>query len=167
VIIGSGFWDKGTCALFERVWKGQKLYPIGSTGFVDVRDVARLMIKLMNSEFKNERFLANGENLSYLSFFTEVANALQKEVPSIKANPLLTSFAWRMEWLRTRLFGGQPIITKERAFHTARQYFYDNNKSTASLQFKYTPIEQTIAETGKQFLLAKETGKTFSCLPLN
>ncbi|MEL6846270.1 MAG: NAD-dependent epimerase/dehydratase family protein, partial [Bacteroidota bacterium] len=166
VIIGSGYWHRGTCELFNRVWKGQKLYPIGTTGFVDVRDVARMMIQLMDGPWENERFLANGENLSYLSFFTEVAKAIQREAPTIKATPFLTGIAWRAETLRTRIFGGQPIVTQSMAHTTARQYFYDNQKSINELDFSYTPIESTIRETGQQFLEAKKRGAEFSILPV-
>jgi len=63
-ILGSGFWEKGTGQLFTQVMQGLKFYPQGTTGFVDVRDVARLMIIMMESETLSERVLANGDNLS-------------------------------------------------------------------------------------------------------
>ena len=31
VIIGSGFWNKGTGRMFQKVWDGLKFYPVGST----------------------------------------------------------------------------------------------------------------------------------------
>jgi len=50
VIVGSGYWEKGSSALFKTIGKGMKYYPAGGTGFVDVRDVARASIGLMNSD---------------------------------------------------------------------------------------------------------------------
>ena len=166
VVIGSGFWNRGTCQLFERVWKGQKLYPEGTTGFVDVRDVARMMIQLMESAISGERFLANGENLSYLSFFSQVAKVLGKSAPSIKATKFLKELAWRMDWLRNKITGQSRVITKTRALTTSRKYLYQNQKSIEALNFQYTPIEQTIRETGTQFLHAKKNNLSATYLAI-
>ena len=167
VVIGSGFWDRGTCRLFERSWKGQKLYPEGTTGFVDVRDVARMMIQLMESNISGERFLANGENLSYFSFFSQIAKVLEKTAPSIKATSFLKGLAWRMDWLRSKITKQSPIITKTTALITSRKYLYQNQKSIEKLNFQYTPLEQSIKETGEQFLIAKKNNSPSSYLALN
>ncbi len=167
VILGSGFWDQGASKVFQQVWNNFKFYPKGTTGFVDVRDVARMMIDIMESPIKEERFIANGENLSYQNLYNEIANVLNKKAPSIKVNSLIQGIAWRLEWIKSRLFNSRPLITKETATHTAHSYFYQNQKSIDTLGFRYTPIQQTIAETGKQFLLAKQNNLNASFLPLN
>ena len=62
VILGSGFWEKGSSKLFTQVSKGLKYFTEGITGFVGVKDVANSMILLMNSNVKNERFILVAEN---------------------------------------------------------------------------------------------------------
>ena len=47
VIIGPGDWKSGSSLLFSTVWKGLKFYTKGGTGFVDVRDVTKVMRLLM------------------------------------------------------------------------------------------------------------------------
>ena len=113
VILGSGYWNSGSCALFKKIWDGLKYYPTGATGFIDVRDVARAIVELMESNIHSERFILNAENKSFRDFFTKVAKHLDKKAPSIAVTPLLRALAWRGEWLRAKITGVRPIVTRE------------------------------------------------------
>jgi len=166
-ILGSGFWSKGTGQLFNQVMQGLKFYPQGTTGFVDVRDVARLMIQMMESDILNERLLANGENLSYKSLFNEIAQALNKKAPSIEVNPFIRESAWRVSWLASKITRKQPVITKETARLSSNSFYYQNDKSKEIFGFNYTPIHQTIQETARQMLESLSKNQQFTFLPLN
>ncbi len=82
IIIGANAGFEGSGAIFELVKNGLSFYTDGTTGFVDVQDVAAAMIKLMNrSEApangeSGERFIVSAENYSYKDFFTAVARRL-------------------------------------------------------------------------------------------
>ncbi len=154
VIIGSGFWQSGSTQLFYEVWKGLKYFPQGATGFVDVRDVTDLMVKMMESDISGERFIANGANLSYKDFFSKIAKAIHKTPPSKPVTPLIQAIAWRAARIQSALTGKKPFITKETATISARSFQFDNSKSTQFFQFNYRPIEQTIQATAAQLLEA-------------
>lgn len=167
IILGSGFWDRGPAGFFQKIWDGLRFYPPGATGFVDVRDVTDFMIRLMESEVSDERFILNATNTSYLNIFTTIAQSLDKSPPSILANRLMRSLVWRMEWLRTKISGQRPIITRETAHSSARKWQFDNKKSLATFpDFRYTSIEKTIAKTGQQFQQATKNNLTPTLLPL-
>src|SRR5690606_32951678 len=76
VIIGADAGAEGSGAIFQSVKKGLSYYTRGATGFVDVEDVARCMILLMNNPVKQERFIINSENLSYQSLLAQTASAI-------------------------------------------------------------------------------------------
>lgn len=164
VILGSGFWRSGSTRLFYEIWKGLKFFPKGGTGFVDVRDVATLMIKMMESDISGERFIANGANLSYKDFFEQIASAIQKNPPTIPVTPFLRAIAWRAAWLKATLTGKKPFITKETAMISSKSFVFDNSKSTQFFHFDYRPIEQTISATATQMVEA--AGKKFKPLLL-
>ena len=44
VIVGSGFWKRGSGAFITQVSRGMSYYPIGKTGFICVKDVVQIMI---------------------------------------------------------------------------------------------------------------------------
>ncbi len=166
VIIGSGFWDVGTAQMFQQVWKGLRFYPIGSSGFVDVRDVAKMAIKLMESDQLAERFIVNNKNLNYLEFFSEVAKKLNKKAPDIKVTPLMRGLAWRLDWLRCKLTGGKHVITKETANLVSNSFHYENKKSIETFYYKYIPFEKTLSDITDQFIESKKQEKDYDFMSL-
>ncbi|HFA51872.1 MAG TPA: NAD-dependent epimerase/dehydratase family protein [Bacteroidetes bacterium] len=166
-VLGSGFWQGRTSTgqLFYKIWKGMPFYPRGSTGFVDVRDVARFMAELMESDIINERFIISGENLPFRTILNEIADSLNVKKPHIEVTPFIRETAWRAAWVFSKITGKTPFITKQTARASARTFFYENKKSLEAFPFGYTPIRQTIAETAKQFLESKENGFQPAMLP--
>lgn len=156
LIMGSGFWDRGTAKMFRTMSKNFPFYPVGGTGMVDVRDVARFMIKLMESDLSSERFILNAEDITYKNLFSKIATSTGAKPPSYKINGFLREIAWRVEWLRSKLTGSNPLYSKANAVTTAQTFFYENKKSKEAFDFEYTPIDETINATGKQFLELKK-----------
>ncbi len=153
LIIGAGNWQQSSSNMFSKAYKGIKFYTDGTTGFVDVRDVAKLMIQLMNSEQKNERFIINSENKSFKVFFDIMHLAFNKPVPTIKAGKFLSNFAWVMEKIRCSISGSTPLITKE----TARSAHKTSNYSNKKIQhlfpdYKFITVEQSVKDTCSLFL---------------
>ncbi len=155
VVLGAGRWRQSSTALFKQVWDGLKFYPPGGNGFVDVRDVARMALQLMESNIEGERFVANGANLKFRNLFNQMAEGLDKPVPTIKVTPLLGGVAWRTMWLKSKLTGRSPLITRETVRSATGTVAYDAQKSEQMLDFNYTPIAETIQETTA---VLKETG---------
>jgi len=166
-ILGSGFWRGRTSTgqLFYKVWNGMPFYPVGGTGFVDVRDVVRFMWLAMESGITNERFILNSENLPYREVFNRIANVLNVRAPHIKVTPFIREIAWRGSWLVSKFTGKSPLITKQTARYSARTYCYKNDKSVNAFDFAYTPISQTIKETGEQFLSSAANDFRAAVLP--
>jgi dihydroflavonol-4-reductase len=71
------------------VAKGISFYTEGVMGFVDVRDVAEIMVLLMDVEMKNERFIISSENLSYKELFKIITDTFEKKKPSFKLSPCI------------------------------------------------------------------------------
>lgn len=166
LVLGSGFWGQGTCEIFPTIKKGLSFFPAGATGVVDVRDVARYMIELMNSKVQRERIILSAESISYRSFFEKISKEMELNAPKFRVSAFLNGIAWRGEWLRSFFTGKEPIINRETATLTGHSFFYDSRKSLKYFDFKYTPLEQTIEETVRQFLPDFKTGKKASVLPL-
>ncbi len=154
IILGAGFWDRGSSLLFSSVAKGLKYYTKGITGYVDVRDVVRVAIALMQSDISGERFIINAENCSYEYIFKTIAQYLEVKAPYKYAKPLMTNIAWRLASLQ-RLWGQQPNFTKETALSAHSVHHYDNQKIKTALNFSFTPIKETIAQMAE---LYKQSG---------
>ncbi|MEI7491438.1 MAG: NAD-dependent epimerase/dehydratase family protein [Bacteroidota bacterium] len=152
VILGPGFWDGGNSGLFSLVWKGLKYYTRGVNGYVDVRDVARAMIQLMESDISKERFIVSSENCSYKQVFDHMAKYLGKPAPSINVPNAMTGLAWRVEAVLSFIMRRLPEVTKEMATTTTMVYTYTNEKIKKAIGFEFKPVEHSIKEISEIFL---------------
>lgn len=144
VILGPGNWDRGSPSLFKLAAKGQPFYTLGSTGYVDVRDVSKAMILLMDSDIDSERFILCSGSLSYKSFFTKIAESLHVNPPKIYANYLLTSVAWRLYWIVSKFSGKKPQMTRQTHRVSHIKDSFNGSKITERLPFSYIPLDETI-----------------------
>jgi nucleoside-diphosphate-sugar epimerase len=148
LILGAGNWNESSTEIFRSVYKGSPWYSEGTTGFVDVKDVARAMIMLMGSEISSERFIISAENKSYGDVFAQIADAFNKKRPSRNVTPLLASVVWRWEAIKSKFTGGMPLITKETAATALAKAQFDNSKLKKYFpSFEYTSLEHTIKTT--------------------
>ena len=151
IILGPGFWDKGSSKLFSTIKKGLQFYTSGGTGYVDVRDVVEVMIELAHTSStvpKNHgqsyRYCLVGTNMYFRDFFNMVADELGVKRPSIRAGKFLSGLAWRMGTLKARLTGTFPLITRETAESANRIGFFSSKKIEDEQHFKFRSIKETI-----------------------
>jgi dihydroflavonol-4-reductase len=167
VIIGSGYWKNGTNGFFNQIWNNLKFYPTGITGFVDVRDVAKAMVLIMDSKITEERYLLNSENLPYATFLNWIAEDLGRTKPDIKVTKFIQELAWRFAWLKSKLTGKKPFLTRETARNSSFQFYYKNDKFlNAFPDFQFIPMRETTRETAAQYQKSAEKGKRFDLLPI-
>ena len=152
IILGPGKWEEGSVKMFKTVYKGLMFYTGGRNGYVDVNDVAKAMILLMEGNFTKERFLITSENIWYKDLFTWMAEALKVKAPKLKAGPFLSGISWRILKLFSFFTGKPPLITKETATTANQDYRYSNKKFIQATGMKFKPVKQTIEETAKIFL---------------
>ena len=63
IILGAGDWSKGSSGIFKTAYDEFPWYTEGVTGFVDVEDVVRAMIGLMNSDVCKRTFYSERSKL--------------------------------------------------------------------------------------------------------
>jgi nucleoside-diphosphate-sugar epimerase len=159
VIIGPGQWAQGSSQFFTTIDKGLRFYTSGGTGVVDVRDVVRAMIELMESDISGERFVLSAQNIGYLDFFAQIAASIGKKAPDILANPFMTNIAWRADALRSMVTGSEPVMTRNAAVISHKMLKYSALKIQERLGFEFTPLSETISNTARCFLADKKEKK--------
>ena len=164
MIMGTGYWDTGTSKLIDTVYKRLKYYPTGSSGFVDVRDVARMCIDLLERDHLNTNMICCGECMPIQQMMNKICDGFQIKHPHIKLTPGLRALAWRAEWLRAKITGNRQLITKETLATSARNFTLDNSKSKRELNFEYTPLARTITETCELYNTSHASNKSFAVM---
>jgi dihydroflavonol-4-reductase len=156
IIIGPGNWEIGSPKLFQSIWKGLKYYTKGISGFVDVRDVVKAMIFLMNEQqfdlVKNQRFILNAGNISYQDFFNKIADGLNKPRPRNFASDIKLHIAWRMAQTASFFTGKRPVITRDAVSGTNQNNHYSGEKIIRTTGFKYCSLDSSITDIAEIFL---------------
>ncbi|WP_276479771.1 NAD-dependent epimerase/dehydratase family protein [Paraflavitalea pollutisoli] len=152
-ILGYGDWNTSSCAIFKNSFKEFPWYTNGINGFVDVNDVARAAVLLMESEIRAERFIVNGENWSFRQLLETIAGGFQKKLPGKEATPFLGELAWRMEKFKSFFSGQKPLLTQQSARVAQSRTYFDNSKLLKALPgFSFTPLSQSIQQACEQYL---------------
>jgi len=152
IIIGAGNWEKGSPRLIKTVWDGLKYYTKGVNGFVDVRDLAEIMIKLTESDISSEHFIINSVNIAFQEMFNKIADNLNKKRPSIYANSFMLNSLKHIESFRYFFTGKEPRITKYTLRSAQAKHLYSNKKIKTALNYEFIPIQQSIKDFCQFFL---------------
>jgi nucleoside-diphosphate-sugar epimerase len=145
VIIGPWKVHTGIGKFFMQIQKGLKYYTGGSNGFVDVRDVAKIMVLLMEGDFKNESFLVSGSNVSFRNLSEIISKLLGTMAPARNAPVFLTDIACRLSQLKALVTGQPSGFDRDTARISQTTSIYSNQKITEALHFSFIPIEQSLS----------------------
>ncbi len=144
VILGPGDWKNGTGKIINKIYNGLPFYSDGTIGFIDVRDVCKIMIFLIEKNIYYQRFILSENNYSFKEVFSKIAMANNKKAPGIRVNPFIFSIAWRIEALKSMFTGTKPVITKESVSSLVSKSMYSNKKIRETVKIDFIPIDQSI-----------------------
>lgn len=144
IVLGEGFPESSSSRIFKYITKEYSYYPVGSKGFVDVKDVTKALINGMNSSIKNERFILVGENASFKKILCSIAASRNKKAPSKKLKKWHLAILWRIDMLVSFIFRIERHITKHTAESLSSTTNYSNQKAINELKIAFTPIDEAI-----------------------
>ncbi|PVW14170.1 NAD-dependent epimerase/dehydratase family protein [Marixanthomonas spongiae] len=144
VIIGEGFWNSGSGVIIKTASKGIPFYTDGSMGVVDVQDVVKAMIDGMRAGLKNTSYIVVGNNLEYKELLTAIAQRFGAKPPKKRAPKWVLLFFSKLDWLVSKIFGTKRKLLKATVNSLYTTSNYDSSKIEAELDFKFTPIVQTL-----------------------
>lgn len=147
VILAPYSLNNKTKKFFRKILKkGIKYYTCGKKGYVDINDVAIIMIQLMNSDISKERFILNSENLSFRNLFDIVSDKIRKKKPHIKLtkNKLLA-----IKFFLSIISLGKPLLNNQLIYYAINDELYSNEKIKKFIGAEFKPIEVSIEKNFK------------------
>ncbi len=158
LIIGAGFWDKGTPSIFTRLKKGVTFFPTGANGVVDVRDVAKSVLLALEKNVSNKRIIISAENVYYRDFFQKIASVLKAKIPSRPLSPLLVNCYSAVDKL-LNIFGTElGFVSAKQLKSLSFESRYDNKISVEELGLKYRDLEVSINDIVQNFDATNKDG---------
>lgn len=163
-VLGPGFWDRGSSKFFTTIYQGLSFYPPGENGFVDVRDVAGLTVKALQSDVTGERFICNAENASYKRVFNTMAKSLGVKGPYRPLPQFFASLARMYFLVQSWITGTKPIVTRETMVTAYHSFTYSNTKSKSYFDFTYRSLDDTIEYTSRSYLDSIESDRNYALI---
>lgn len=148
VILGAGFWETGSGAIFNQVLDSKNFYTNGFTGFVAVEDLVKIMISLVEKNIKGENYIVISENICY----KKINEWITSSIPKYHVKPFVTNVLYRLDWLFSKLFFTKRKITKSLHLSLHSISIYSNEKVVATLNYEFEKVENTI----KRIMLLKK-----------
>jgi nucleoside-diphosphate-sugar epimerase len=144
VILGPGFPEQGSGALFSAVAKGLSFYTLGTTGFITVTDVVETSVRLMKSDIQNERFTLIENNYSFQEILNCIADSLQVKRPKWHATPLLINLFWRVDWFLSNFFFQKRKLSRASAKASYSKTEYANIKIISTFASEFKSVKEYI-----------------------
>lgn len=145
VVLGAGDMEKSSTKLFSYVKNKGKYYSAGNINYVDVTDVAKIVVSSISTENQNgKRYILNAGHISFKDFFEKIAALLQVPAPSTQVNWFTAGLAWRLAYFKYLLTGKEPLITKETAKLSQSSKVYDNTAVLKDFNFTFKSLDETL-----------------------
>lgn len=151
IILGTGFSDRGSSALFGRILDGLKYATSGVTGYVGVNDVVSAMTALMESDIKGERFILSAGDYSYAEIMEMIAAALGSPRTMKLLSPSALRWLARLDAARA-VFTGKRTLTSIQAAAAFGKSSYSAEKIKNAIGFGFTPVEQVVEDVARYYL---------------
>lgn len=154
VIFGSGFWNQSSGELLNKINQGMPFYTKGTVGIVAVEDVCRIMIQLMNSSIKNQNYVVISENINFQDLLNKLADLLGKKRPNLYASPMVTSLAWRLDYIISLFTAKKRSYSRATAKASHSNSIYDNSKIINTLDYSFIPAADFLQPLCSTYLIS-------------
>ncbi|QIY89288.1 NAD-dependent epimerase/dehydratase family protein [Chryseobacterium gallinarum] len=142
MIVGSGNWNQSSGELFS-TFENNSFTFSGGSAYVDVRDVAKTSIELMENNIFGERFIIVAENNRYADLAQQIRTRL-----GLKEAKILSGFQLNIGRLANTLFGWfipkLRMITKSNIEAISSFNTISNQKIKEKLGYQFIPVKESI-----------------------
>lgn len=167
MVIGAGIWNSNSVSMIKSIHKGLPYYPIGSVGIVDVRDVAEMIITLLDKpDVTGQKYIASAENWEHKKIIETLCNFFEKVPPKKPLTPLLAKLSSSLFALAESVMGENKLINAESIHLAQHSYVFDNSKSREQLLFNYRDVKTSFEEIASAFVRSKSNGQHFGVLDI-
>lgn len=135
---------RSSAQLFSYVKKERWFYGDGHINYVDVRDVASVIAKLVAEKWNGERFIVSSGSIELENLLGEIAQRLGKRKPFIKVPARLAYLAAIVEEWKARATGKEPLLSRQSVKLLKENFFFDNRKAVEKLGFRFKTLSETL-----------------------
>jgi nucleoside-diphosphate-sugar epimerase len=158
-ILAEANWNISSAQFFKYAWEEHAFYINGYMNYVDVKDVAEIIYRLLRDKVEGKRFIVSAGNISYLDLLRKITKEFGKKAPTLRVpNAVLRPFAF-IESIRAAITRTEPKITKDTAKLASTRFLFANGSITKHLNFRFQPIDETLKRCCRYYIDAVSAKK--------
>jgi len=150
IILGDGFWKRGSSSLFHRVAGGMRTSTPGMTGYVGVGDVVEAMVLLMESSLRGERYILSEGDYTYSEMMEKISAGLGRPVKMKHIGQGMLLTLARLDGLR-ELMTGNRVLTPEQAVAAFSSSMFSSDKIQREFAFSFSPIDKVVQQVATHY----------------
>lgn len=155
-ILGDGDWEHEQAPrLWHMAAKERGVYPTGSTGFVDIRDIVDAALFVLDRDVDGDRFLLNAVNWTWKEALTRIAKSIEAKPPTVRVQPWQSALLWPIELVRSKISGSKPMITRESHQNVQADFRYDGSAYTEASGTAYRDVGACVREVGSAWQVSR------------
>lgn len=147
VIIGPANRYQSSAQLLGYVSDQKPFYTKGLINYIDVRDVAKIVVQSLQNKINNKQFVLNAGSISYRDFFRAIAKQLKVKTPSIGVPKFMVVLGAVLENIISILSGKPATLTMETAKMAGNKKIYNAEKAKNTFNIRYRTLEESIEWT--------------------
>jgi dihydroflavonol-4-reductase len=144
IVLAAGDGRRSSSQLFGYVWRQRPFFTDFMLNYVDARDVAEMVGRLLHEGHNGERFIASAGTVPARKILQLVADRFKKRAPGIHIPPGVAGIAARFEELRTLITGGEPLISRQSVRLLREPVIFENAKAKKVLGMEFQTLENTL-----------------------
>lgn len=148
-VVGPGLRNSSSNRLFHALERGLPGILDGETGYVDARDVAEVIVQLMEGNITDYRIIVNSENQSTTHFIGEICSKLKRKTPRLIQSRSLLNLALFFARIQRLLGISGSTLTRDLIRMSTSRNRYSNQLSIEKLGIRYRSISEAIDNTLK------------------
>jgi len=142
MIIGSGNWKKGNSQMID-VFVRSRFTFSGGTSCVDVRDVARIAVSLMEKNIFGERFCIASENVLYKDLSAKIRRMIGLKKPIVCPKTLLKTLK-PLRMILGMIDHKAKFLTDENIDFVSDRQYYDSKKLKNRIPCNFYSLAESI-----------------------
>ncbi|MDF2553297.1 MAG: NAD-dependent epimerase [Chryseobacterium sp.] len=142
MIVGTGNWKQSSGELFSTFEKNSFTFS-GGSAYVDVRDVAKIAVDLMEKDRFGERFILISESKKYAEIGNQIRRKLDLKDVKILSKFILNIGRWLnifLGWLIPQL----KMATRTNIESVTSSSIISNQKVKDTLDYDFIPVQESI-----------------------
>lgn len=153
IILGIHDWNKGSNQMIRRAAEGIRFYTSGANGFVGAEDLGKIVAQAEQAALTGA-FVVSSKSWKYRRLFDVLLQHFGHSPAPFHAGPFLSGVYWRLEWMRSKIMGKSPLVTRYSAQSAQTERNWDGTPLLKLLPgFSYETLESLLKRLAAAYTL--------------